>query len=153
MTTQDQPGLADGLRSLSISEAQDVAPTANIDSKRSNFPLPRELRDQIYGYLLYHQHVMCAPLAQHDDDGRDYRFHTNILGTNRQIREEAMDVFVSNNFVLVSLSQWVSDICRLWNMCMTICKGVKAVERFQHRHVTIRVCKDVGRQSPGNEGD
>ena len=41
---------------LSVDES-DNNDDAIVQTARANFPLPRELRDQIYGYLLYHPHV------------------------------------------------------------------------------------------------
>ncbi|KAI7546152.1 hypothetical protein KC331_g5796 [Hortaea werneckii] len=74
--------------------------------KRVNFPLPRELRDQIYGYLLHHEFTEHSTYPESDmqDAGlpSSYKFHTSILAVNTQIREEATEVFRSNDFVQVT---------------------------------------------------
>ncbi|TKA28988.1 hypothetical protein B0A50_03400 [Salinomyces thailandicus] len=87
---------------------------------RPNFPLPRELRDQIYGYLLNHEHVHAPPYhtrpqqdrgTQSEATNRDrsvahtYRFSTVILAVNKEIQREAQEALCdSNTFVIVS---WV----------------------------------------------
>jgi len=59
---------------------------------RANFPLPRELRDQIYSYLLDSNHTRQVRLkdstAITDRAGNGYQFHTSILGVNRAIHDE-----------------------------------------------------------------
>ncbi|KAI7534669.1 hypothetical protein KC331_g12438 [Hortaea werneckii] len=80
--------------------------------------LPRELRDQIYGYLLsdeytkmppYHTRPAAARGRQSEANKRDmsaahtYRFHVNILGVNKQLRKEATEeLYGRNSFVVVS---------------------------------------------------
>jgi hypothetical protein len=86
----------------------------DIRARLPNLPVPRELRDQIYGYLLdssytrtqrkydqfTHDHNYTGPKA--------YHFHTNILAVNRAIREEAEELlYKSNTFAVVSY-QWPS---------------------------------------------
>ncbi|KAI7353492.1 hypothetical protein KC354_g11521 [Hortaea werneckii] len=74
--------------------------------KRVNFPLPRELRDQIYKYLLHHEYTEHSTYPESDtqDAGLPscYKFHTSILAVNTQIREEATEVLRSNDFVQVT---------------------------------------------------
>ena len=57
-----------------------------------NFPLPRELRDLIYSYLLDGVHTREVRLkgSKHRDDcaGKAYQFHTNILAVNKAIHTE-----------------------------------------------------------------
>ncbi|KAI7352461.1 hypothetical protein KC320_g4456 [Hortaea werneckii] len=80
--------------------------------------LPRELRDQIYGYLLSHEYVQMPPYhtrpaaargRQSETNKRNlsaahtYRFHVNILGVNKQLRKEATEeLYGRNDFVVVS---------------------------------------------------
>ncbi|KAI7477159.1 hypothetical protein KC351_g9033 [Hortaea werneckii] len=80
--------------------------------------LPRELRDQIYGYLLSHEYTKMPPYHtrpavarghQSEADNRDwgaahtYGFHVNILAVNKQIRQEATEELLRRNtFVLIS---------------------------------------------------
>lgn len=62
---------------------------------RANFPLPRELRDHIYSYLLDSVHMRQVrfkdPKAVTDRAGNGYQFHTNILAVNRAIHEEGQN--------------------------------------------------------------
>ncbi|KAI6900622.1 hypothetical protein KC318_g8647 [Hortaea werneckii] len=93
----------------------DEAPASTSDSpqtavatppKRVNFPLPRELRDQIYGYLLHHEFTEHSKYPESDtqDAGlpSSYKFHTSILAVNTQIGREATEVLRSNDFVQVT---------------------------------------------------
>ncbi|RMY45264.1 hypothetical protein D0863_16076 [Hortaea werneckii] len=80
--------------------------------------LPRELRDQIYGYLLNHEYTKMPPYhtrpavargRRSEANRRDlsvartYRFHVNILAVNKQINKEASEeLYDRNNFVVVS---------------------------------------------------
>ncbi|KAI7328676.1 hypothetical protein KC315_g6522 [Hortaea werneckii] len=95
----------------------DEAPASTSDSpqtavatppKRVNFPLPRELRDQIYGYLLHHEYTEHSKYAESSAQGvrlaSSYKFHTSILAVNTQIGEEATEVLRSNDFVLVTMN-------------------------------------------------
>ncbi|KAI7285508.1 hypothetical protein KC343_g1000 [Hortaea werneckii] len=87
-------------------------PAVPTPPKRVNFPLPRELRDQIYGYLLHHEYTERSTYPE--TDTRDarlpscYKFHTNILAVNTQIGEEATEVLRSNDFVQVT-TNWYLD--------------------------------------------
>ena len=83
--------------------------------KRVNFPLPRELRDQIYGYLLHHDYTEHStyPETGSQDAGlpSSYKFHTSILAVNTQIGEEAEEVLRSNDFVQVTTTcPFVTDL-------------------------------------------
>ncbi|KAI7469127.1 hypothetical protein KC357_g6570 [Hortaea werneckii] len=80
--------------------------------------LPRELRDQIYGYLLSHEYTKMPPYYTRpavargrlsEANKRDmsaahtYRFHVNILSVNKQLRKEATEeLHARNDFVVVS---------------------------------------------------
>lgn len=65
-----------------------------------NFPLPRELRDEIYGYLL-------LPVK----GSRKHRFHTNHLAVNRTVHGETEEhLYHNNDFVAVSFEwRWWKD--------------------------------------------
>ncbi|KAK3715082.1 hypothetical protein LTR37_007292 [Vermiconidia calcicola] len=104
------------LGGLKVADAADVVVKV-IGPPMANFPLPRELRDQIYGYLLHHEHVLDKPYDTRSEDqrskysesfGRDassantYRFHPSILAVNREMHEEAKQVLLSNHFIVVS---------------------------------------------------
>ena len=84
---------------------------------RANLPIPRETRDQIYGYLLYHEHAHDQPYHVRSAEDAPpfsvesrrflsiaytYRFHPNILAVNRQMSKEALQVLLSNNFIVLS---------------------------------------------------
>ncbi|KAK4544794.1 hypothetical protein LTR36_004043 [Oleoguttula mirabilis] len=87
---------------------------------RATFPVPIELRDHIYSFLLDHEKTRAQPYhtrpqnergTQSEVNLRDksvahtYRFHTNILAVNKTINEEAkQELHRSNVFVVVS---WV----------------------------------------------
>jgi hypothetical protein len=59
---------------------------------RANFPLPRELRNQIYSYFLKSTNTRQVRLkdskAVTDRVGKGYQFHTGILGVNHVIHDE-----------------------------------------------------------------
>lgn len=91
-----------------------------LSTQRPNIPLPRELRDQIFGYLLRHEWTRDGPSRvgsqQHLSADSDeyakahtlaygFHFHTSILAVNREINKEASQVLYSNHFVIVS-HQW-----------------------------------------------
>ncbi|KAI7480285.1 hypothetical protein KC351_g7064 [Hortaea werneckii] len=91
------------------------APASTFDSRRPavatppqrvNLPLPRELRDQIYGYFLHHEYTEHSTYPESNTwDARlpsSYKFHTNILAVNTQIGAEAKEVLRSNDFVQVT---------------------------------------------------
>ncbi|KAK5111402.1 hypothetical protein LTR85_012176 [Meristemomyces frigidus] len=87
---------------------------------RPNLPLPRELRDHIYGYLLNHESVQAPPYHSRAEGERGirselnlrdksvvhtYRFHTNTIAVDKTIRQEAeQELHRTNIFVVVS---WV----------------------------------------------
>lgn len=74
---------------------------ANSSSRalRNNFPLPRELRDEIYKYLLDGKYARVRRAQRYD---RAYRFHTNILAVNREIHNESEEYLHEKNaFVVV----------------------------------------------------
>jgi hypothetical protein len=91
-----------------------------------NFPLPRELRDEIYAYLLDHRRLPfrlapdgspnAALLGSGDGFSADpdellggkvmfpYGFHVGILGVNSWIRQESLELLrKANRFVYISL--------------------------------------------------
>lgn len=49
---------------LTISNPEDAVQAPNV--LLPNFPLPRELRDRMYGFLLYHEHVRYGPYRERD---------------------------------------------------------------------------------------
>jgi len=81
------------LSNMSVSE---------LPPKLPNFPLPRELRDKIYGYLLdgsytrsergSTQSQTMAEFQRHVVEENAYHFHTNLLSVNRAIHQEAEEL-------------------------------------------------------------
>jgi hypothetical protein len=78
-----------------------------------NFPIPRELRDHIYGYLLNSKYTRVARERKMASDGgkgpfnrQAYRFHTNILAVNKTVHEEAEDYLYKNNYFVVASAEW-----------------------------------------------
>lgn len=113
------PGVDETVTALTGSmESHTITPGPD---KRPNFPLPRELRDRIYDFLLDGACVEEAPYRHrtdlHSTDGstahqqevrsisfaHTYKFHTNILAVNKQIAGEAGKTLykANNRFVLV----------------------------------------------------
>ena len=92
------------MEKLAIESKHDES--ATVVARRPNFPLPPELRDEIYYYLLRHEHAgPCFPAA---DSLRvqAYTFHVGILAVNKEISEEATKILRSNNFIKVS-ANWL----------------------------------------------
>lgn len=83
----------------SLSSTMCSATLGDDNRQLPNFPLPQELRDQIYGYLLSSQNVR---------DGNTYHFHTNILAVNRAIYEEAESFLYKHNVFVIMSYQWTS---------------------------------------------
>lgn len=70
---------------------------------RTNLPLPRELRDKTFGYVLQGDPVRQQADATSLNQGHVYDFHTNILAVSKDINEEATQILYNDNtFVLVS---------------------------------------------------
>lgn len=42
----------------------DAIGNPNTAAKQWNFPVPREIRDQIYGYLVHHDHTKAPPYCE-----------------------------------------------------------------------------------------
>ncbi|KAI7363264.1 hypothetical protein KC354_g6635 [Hortaea werneckii] len=109
--------------------------------------LPRELRNQIYGYLLSHEYTKMPPYhtrpaagrgRQSEANKRDlsaahtYRFHVNILAVNKQInREAAEELLLRNTFVVVSW-EWdgLGDLLNKFDIPI-ITDNQKAVAKFK----------------------
>jgi hypothetical protein len=92
--------------------------TTDIGASLSNFPIPRELRDMIYTYLLDGDYTRVPrrydPISEqqnleHNQPGpKAYQFHTNILAVNHEIHDEAEELlYKTNTFVVVSY-RWPS---------------------------------------------
>ncbi|GAB1743178.1 hypothetical protein NU219Hw_g9034t1 [Hortaea werneckii] len=109
--------------------------------------LPRELRNQIYGYLLSHEYTKMPPYhtrpaaargRQSEANKRDlsaahtYRLHVNILAVNKQINKEAAEeLLLRNTFVVVSWEWYgLSDLLNKFDIPI-ITDNQKAVANFK----------------------
>lgn len=78
----------------------------------SNLPIPRELRDQVYGYLLNtaytrvtrHQDGLCHFQDCHTCPA--YKFHTKILLVCRTIHDEAEEYLYANGDFILARFEW-----------------------------------------------
>jgi hypothetical protein len=106
------------------------ATRADTAPPRTNFPLPRALRDQIYGYLLSSEHVK---------EGNKYHFHTNILAVSKEIHDEAEPLlYKKNTFISVSYKIVSSEGVFL---CLVprVGHSVKAPIKMGNSSMTLRV--------------
>ena len=81
-----------------------------------NFPLPRELRDKIYGYLLDGDYTRLERPATRSNTAEEfqdsvktdnaYNFHTNVLAVNRTIHKETEELLYKRNIFVVVSYQW-----------------------------------------------
>jgi hypothetical protein len=110
------------LGALSITDSStatsNTSPNATTKMRLSSLPLPRELRDMIYGYLLDGDHTRiqrtCYQVNQQQSlDGnrtgpKAYHFHTNILAVNHEIHKEAEELLYKRNTFVVISYRWPS---------------------------------------------
>jgi hypothetical protein len=98
---------------IATSNTTPSATSTTTNIRIPNFPLPRELRDQIYGYLLDGDYTRisrgCDQVNREQMSGgkqispNAYHFHTNILAVNREIHAETEELlYKKNTFVVVS---------------------------------------------------
>jgi hypothetical protein len=88
----------------------------SVDMSRPNFPLPRELRDKIYSYLLegknvrtmrhYNKEEYASNFNNARAGSRAYHFHTNILAVNRAVHDEAEELLYKRNIFVVLSYKW-----------------------------------------------
>ncbi|KAK3630041.1 hypothetical protein LTR56_017685 [Elasticomyces elasticus] len=117
---------------------------------RGIFSLPRELRDQVYGYLLLHEYMRAPPhhIRRADTSSetqRDmsvahtYNFYPSLLCVNRQISEEASSVLALNSFVVVS-AQWNGlKIAKHYHDLAIVCEDQTSVAKFKHHHLRVHI--------------
>ncbi|KAK5123329.1 hypothetical protein LTR85_002760 [Meristemomyces frigidus] len=129
--------------------------TIGQDSKKRGFmDLPREPRDQIYGYLLYHEHIKAAPYRERSASTRSqhstktmrdrsaahtFRFRPDILSTNHQIQQEAGEILASNKFVLVSFEYDDLEAAKHAHGLPVVCEDHEAVKRFKHHLLRVHI--------------
>lgn len=132
------PDITTAMSALAVSEAPQPP------SPRPNFPLPRELRDQIYGYLLDNQYTRVERMYNPDSKQAyteygltAYHFHTNILGVNHAIHDEAEKLLYERNVFVVA-----SYTCPKFSSLIRSLKFVpivstKHVARMKHHSLRI----------------
>jgi hypothetical protein len=105
------------LSALSIADSSTATSNATSDAttdlRLPNFPIPRELRDQIYSYLLHSDYTRVIRDRERTSDGGNgpfkrqaYKFHTNILAVNKAIDEESQEFLYKNNVFVVASADW-----------------------------------------------
>lgn len=122
---------------------------SELPAKVPNFPLPREFRDKIYGYLLDGDYTRLRRPVNAGRDGTSddfhhqvqeehaYYFHTNILVLNRAIHEEAEELLYKRNIFVVVSYQWPGIFNRTsgWFWVPTVSK--KHVARMKRHSLRI----------------
>ena len=131
-----------------------MASLTTASKKRANFPLPRELRDQIYQYLLHSDYTRVerkwkSTLADKSNgifERQGYYFHTNILGVNRAIHDEAREYLYKNNIFVVASADWFhadGDSFFTVNTYTPVVTETKAA-RMKHHSLRLHVAKGNG---------
>ncbi|KAI6889710.1 hypothetical protein KC359_g297 [Hortaea werneckii] len=117
-------------------------PTIAAPPKRVNFPLPRELRDKIYGYLLHHEYTEHSkyPESSTQDAGlpSSYRFFTSILAVNSQIGTEATEMLRSNEFVQVTINWDVDEDLEAFEVPI-VCDLARRKAHFVHLRIDYKL--------------
>ncbi|KAK4552207.1 hypothetical protein LTR86_010561 [Recurvomyces mirabilis] len=123
-------------------------------NKRTIFPLSRELRDQIYGYLLHHDYIReeaCGKRPQRDsaspsiESGRNrstahtYRYHTSILGVSKLMRAEAEQVLALDQFVIISFKWPGLSLASHCHDVPIVCEDLKAISKFTHHAMRVHI--------------
>ncbi|KAI7514159.1 hypothetical protein KC347_g816 [Hortaea werneckii] len=117
-------------------------PTIAAPPKRVNFPLPRELRDKIYGYLHHHEYTEHSkyPESSTQDAGlpSSYRFFTSILAVNSQIGTEATEMLRSNEFVQVTINWDVDEDLEAFEVPI-VCDLARRKAHFVHLRIDYKL--------------
>lgn len=103
--------------------------------KRGFLDLPLELREEIYGHLLLTRHTQ-----RHYGLGYSrYDIDVAVLGVNRQVHDEAQNVFHRNRFVCIRTT-WIDfeDDIIIPGKFPLLAKGPKA-ESFCQPHLTVGI--------------
>ena len=105
--------IADSNTTILSAATSSTTTSVTTDLRLPNFPLPRELRDHIYGYLLHSDYTQVARERNAVIDGRKgpfshqaYKFHTNILAVNKAIHDETEEYLYKNNVFVVASCEW-----------------------------------------------
>lgn len=125
---------------------------------RPNFPLPRELRDKIHGYLLDHKYNRLKRTYDGDIDqarskhsSQSYHFHTNILAVNRTIHNEAEKVLYEHNIFVVASHQFPSFGTELSTMLSLPFVTERNFSRMEYHSLRVNV-KVSDSTAPNNRG-
>jgi len=88
----------------------------DLNQRLPNFPVPRELRDQIYFYLLHSDYNRIIRKNETTPGGGEkpscqqgYKFHTNILAVNKAIHTESEEYLYKNNVFVVASAVYPRD--------------------------------------------
>lgn len=120
----------------------------NINAPLPNFPIPRELRDQIYGYLLDSEYTRISRRCDQVPDQeakpnrsgpKAYHFHTNILAVNRQIHDETEELLYKRNVFVVISYQWPADQAERGSLIWTPIVSNKHVARMALHSLRIHM--------------
>lgn len=98
--------------------------------------LPRELRNQSYGYLLDEEY---AKVPRQKTDKNAYKFHTKILGVNRQCHDEAEYLLLTrNDFVDVTqtFDVGISDLSKEIQLWAPL---VSTINMGQMKHCSLSI--------------
>lgn len=132
---------------LSASETPDALKTP-VDRALANFPLPPELRDHVYQYLLDGAFVnnSAKPTTGSNASvsnaalGRRhiYDFSTSILAVNQQIHAEALQLLRERNIFVLITYQWHGFASLLRSFGVPIVRdNCKAVQKFKHHSLRL----------------
>lgn len=128
---------------------------------RPNLPLPRELRDQIYGYLLDSAYTEVTKHTDVFDETKDsftrqsYKFHTQILAVNRTIHDETKEFLYKNNIFIVASFDWPESFQEqqrgpAGDMVWSRLVNAKHVAKMQHHTVRLHLAKNPAKLTSAN---
>jgi hypothetical protein len=138
---------------VAISRMASLAIAWKQREKSPNFPLPRELRDQIYQYLLHSDYTRVERKRKHPNgtgetnylfERKGYKFHTNVLAVNSAIHDEAQDYLYKNNIFVIASADWLDASGGSFftvNSYLPIVTESKAA-RMKHHSLRMHVAKN-----------
>ncbi|KAK5136672.1 hypothetical protein LTR08_002325 [Meristemomyces frigidus] len=128
-----------GLPSIAPLSANGVNSPTITAPPRINFPLPRELRDEIYGYLLS---------SEYAKDGMTYNFHTSIMAVNHALHDETEEYLYKNNVFVVFSCNWEHFVPTGFS-CLPLV-ATKNVGRMEHHssHFHLGIEKKTEKETP-----
>ncbi|KAF1984786.1 hypothetical protein K402DRAFT_395481 [Aulographum hederae CBS 113979] len=116
-----EPNLVNSMKAMSFSSKPSEQPLAS-------FPIPIELRNQIYSYLLKSDSVR----VQEKGKRHSYKFQTSILAVNKAIHDEAQEYLYKNNCFVVVSYRWVNLPKDLATFCVPVVTETKAAKMKEH---------------------